>query len=438
MKLNLSGGDGTAVPAQMNPGLEAADILSTPSPTDPPVAHPAPLTDGHGFLLGTVAEAGALAASEAGRAEAIKEVGELRAAETPAACQTAIASHHEHEQAQQAEARFAETIRTRFGTRLDRTRGVVKKVIFIYMLLALGEVALNTSAGVAQGEVLWLAALGFIAVSAGAVAVGWAVGSGLRDATDRVQAGAPPQDAAELGITALYLPAGKGRWATFDPSLWIWTVALLGLAVFNALLIAEMRQEAGMSGAWGPVAGFLVVIAAAPPFLLRNKASDLLDEATRRQASERKLAAEDARVIDSHTAAQARTWASQLRVDPIANAQYATALAGAWGQIVTKNAHIVGHTMATGQLPVVADQLKGSPAITSGRATPEEPFISDFARAMAAREPEVTSAGHVSNSPMTEMPLPEEHPQVDLDPTELAEFAPLDTVITSNGHGSAQ
>jgi hypothetical protein len=353
---------GTApVLSQTAPGLEAAAILANPLPTDPPKAHESAIPDGKtSWAQGTVITA-ALAQFEAARAALLIALGVLRSKETPELFRSAKASIADSRTLKAAVVTRMRLIQAVAGNRMERTRGVVWKVILIYLLLALGEVALNTSSGVALGEEPALAVVSFVGLAAGAVALGWVVGTRLRDASDRMTAGPIPEEVRNhpegTALRPLFMPEGQGRFAAFPFSFWLYSVSLLGLAVVNGLLVGWMRDEASMGALWGPVAAMLVVAAAAPPYLLRNQVADIWEVANRQYAQHDRDEQNHARVADAHTAAQRQSQAHQQAMAPNANAQYLAALAGGLGQITTTQSHVFGHVAPTGAIPVQVEEL---------------------------------------------------------------------------------
>ena len=347
--------------SQTAPGLEAAAMLANPLPVDPPTAHASAIPEGKtSWAQGTVVTA-AFAQFEAARAALLIALGVLRAKETPELFRAAKASIADIRTLKAALLARMRLIQSVAGNRMDRTRGVVWKVMFIYVLLAVGEVALNTSSGVSLGEESALAVVSFVGLAAGAVALAWVVGTRLRDASDRLTAGPLPEEVRNhpegTALRPLFMPEGKGRFAAFPFSFWLYSVSLLGLAVANGLLVGWMRNEAGMGALWGPVAAMLVVAAAAPPYLLRNQAADIWEVANRQYAQHDRDEQDHARVADAHTAAQRQSQAHQQAIAPNANAQYLSALAGGLGQITVSQTHVFGHVAPAGAIPVQADEF---------------------------------------------------------------------------------
>lgn len=411
--------------SQTAPGPEAAAILTNPLPTDPPKAHDTAIPEGKStWAQGTVLTA-ALAQFEAARAALLIALGVLRAKETPELFRSAKASIADCRTMKAAVLSRMRLIQSIAGNRMDRTRGVVWKVIVIYLLLAVGEIALNTSSGVALGEEPALAVVSFVGLAAGAVALGWVVGTRLRDASDRMTAGPIPEEVRNhpegTALRPLFIPEGRGRFAAFPFSFWLYSISLLALAVVNGLLVGWMRDEAGMGALWGPVAAMLVVAAAAPPYLLRNQLADIWEVANRQYAQHDRDEQDHARVADAHTAAQRQSQAHQQAMAPNANAQYLAALAGGIGQITVSQSHVFGHVAPEGAIPVQVEDLhaefdfsqpenlqviidderwdSGAPRLEDPAATPEAAGGSHVAGPVFTdtftREPAVTSGnGH--------------------------------------------
>lgn len=420
---------GPAVPSQTMPGLEAAALLSQPIPSEPATAQTADIPAGRGIRAESVVDMAAIAQRGAAHAEAVEAAALKGAEETPAAFDAALAERETLQAERAGEARLAAGIREHFAARLDRTKAVVLKVIVIYALLAVGEVLLNTSAGVAQGEVMWLAAISFIGLAAGAVAIGWVVGTQLSDAADRISAGPIPESAEGRGLDALFLPKGRGPLSAVTPDLVIWMSFLVGLAVANSLLVSQMRAEAGMSTAWGPVAGLLVLVAAAPPYLLRNKAADMLTECERRAGIATAGIKAESAIIDRHTAAQRITRAALDTVVDKANAQYFAALAGGYGQIATRQQHIGGHTFDLESSPVRVDQMRVAPG-AAAEIDPDRAPTTDYERSRAVSEPAAKAAPDAPSTPVAFRRFEDS-----LDEFWAAPFG-LEPVRSLNGHGS--
>lgn len=349
--------------SQTSPGLEAAALLSEPLPADPPTAHPSPVPEGQvTWAEGTVTVA-ALAQHQAATKAELATLADLRANETPELFRKAKAAISDYRAKKATITAKLCLLQELLGNRIDRTQGVVRKVIAIYLLLALGEVALNTASGVALGEEPWIAVISFIGVAAGAVALGWPTGSLLRDATDRIAAGPLPDQLRSDPVTGtqlrpLFLPDPGGRMVAFPISFWFYLAGLLVMAGTNAMLVGGMRVEAGMGAAWGPVAAMLVVAAAAPPYLLRNQVADVWEAARREYQNLDTLEQAEARMADEHTASQRRSQAHQQAMPASINAQYLAALAGGLGQIATSQTHIVGHIATPGSIPIQTHQLR--------------------------------------------------------------------------------
>lgn len=348
------------VMTQTSPGLEVAALLSEPLPADVPTAHTSPVGEEQTTWAEGLIETGALAQYQTALAADKVKLGELRAQETPELFRKAQGAIADCRTQKAVIVDRMKTLQKILGNRIDRTPGVVRKVIGIYVGLALGEVALNTASGVSLGEEPLISAISFIGVAAGAVALGWATGSMLRDATDRICSGQMPQELRDsqhgTGLRPLFLRDGRGPLTAFTPSFWMALTALICTAVANSLLVGGMRVEAGMGAAWGPVAAMLVLAAAAPPYLLRNQAADVWEAARNDYQTEDSKEQAQTVLADTHTAAQRRSQAFQQAIPAHAAAQYLAALAGGLGQLTTTQTHIVGHISHPGAIPTQIKQ----------------------------------------------------------------------------------
>ena len=338
------------IPAQTQPGLEAAVLVSTSVPSDGEAGVvSSSIPDGDTTYLTETVKIGAAAQGLAGRIEANELVAKRAAAETPMAFDAGRATVARFSALAEGAQEAIAQVQGLLTVSLDRTRGVVWKVMAIYVALALGEVFLNTSAAVAQGEVVLVAVASFIGLAAYA-AVGWVVGSTAKDMADRLLRGPCPEAAKGTALESMFRP--NGRWyKAATPDLVAWIVVLLLLAYATGALVGNMRAAAGMSTAWGPVAAIVVLAAAAPPYVLRNRACDLIDAAAVRL--DVYTAAIDSRVpaMDRHTSAQQLTQAAIAEVPDRSMSQRLAALAGGYGQLAAKQSHVLGHTLATSSSP---------------------------------------------------------------------------------------
>lgn len=345
------------VPSQERPGIEAAALMSTPIPGEQPAAHASPVPQGGQFLGGAVVTAAGAAQQEQALYDGEDRIGQLASNEQPATFYAAVSECAALTTQRDDALRLTTRLHALCAGRLDRTKAVVVKVIGIYLMFALGEVALNASAAVALGEVPAMAAMSFLGLAAASIGVGWLVGTKVRDAVDRQMAGALPEGEEGRGLEPLFRSADGGRFSAVPADLWVWLTALVFLAVASGVLVADLRVAAGTSPAWGLVSSALVFVAAAPPYLLRNRVADMMEAAMSRiEAMERRIRAA-AVIMDAHTAAQQLTQAARRSLPHAAAAAYLTSIAGGYGQIATKQSHLVGHWVEADSLPVKAEQF---------------------------------------------------------------------------------
>lgn len=344
------------VPSQERPGIEAAMTLSAAIPNEEPRSHPSPAPDGSEFLGAVPVHAGAEAQAQQADADCQVQIGKLAAAETPAAYDAAADRSAAARRLRDADVRLIELLQTWCAARLDRTRSTTGKVIVIYVLFALGEVALNAATAVSIGEPPSLAVVSFLGLAAASVGAGWVVGSKVRDAVDRHAAGVVPPQLEASGLEALFRPASRSRFDSVPIDLWGWFAGLLAVAVTSGILVANLRVEAGMSPLWGPVSSALVLVAAAPPYLLRNRAADMYESAQERIKARNGEIDLAALTMDHHTSAQQSTNAARAARPHAVNAAYLAAISGGYAQIATKQAHLVGHWADRETLPVAATQ----------------------------------------------------------------------------------
>jgi hypothetical protein len=340
----------------------------------------------------------AAAQGEQTGADGVGEVGHRASLESPAQYERASAEQSHLATQRAAISETTVLLQQQFMSRLDRTRHVVWKVLLIYLVFATGEVALNASSAVSVGEAWYLAVPSFLGLAAGTLAAGWVVGQKIRDAVDRREAGPLPDWAKGRGLEALFQPA-PGRFSAVPLDLIGWLAALALLAVGSGVLVSQLRLEAGMSSAWGLLSAALVFVAAAPPYLLRNRVADMYEDAENRAEATRSRMVVEATEMDRHTSAQRLTLAARQAAYHQANAAYLAALAGGFGEIVTRQTHLAGHWAPVGAMPLVAEPFAATQPVPPG---PED-LLTDHDRARL-RAAQAAAADHSAPSAPTPAP----------------------------------
>jgi hypothetical protein len=157
--------------------------------------------------------------------------------------------------------------------RLRRTRLSRNQAGLVLCGVALGEVALNASAAIGQGDVVWLSVVAFVGVGASTIGIGMAA-AGIREGVDQIkyQRETVPEGAEEAGIAHFFVPARRLRATWAVPSVvLVAAMATLGLAV------AALRASGGYTSWFGVFTGITIAGAAAISYVNADPVRDLFE-----------------------------------------------------------------------------------------------------------------------------------------------------------------
>lgn len=242
----------------------------TPPSKDEPVAHESPVpSDRESYYASGVAQA-ATEGREGTLVKGFREIGAAHAQERPGsaygaakAVRKAVKSHINH-------IRRQDRVTSLLNQRLHRVRWSREMGMLLIVILATGEVALNSSALIANGDVVWMAIVAMFGVGVGTIAVAM-LGGPLRRCVDRLRAGEPTKKARKLHLDGYFRRPGD----LFELTGYLLVLALVvgGLAV----AIAMLRLQSGDTPVYGVFTAIIALGAVVVDYVGEDAVADLLE-----------------------------------------------------------------------------------------------------------------------------------------------------------------
>jgi hypothetical protein len=361
---------------------QVAESLADPIPADQPDAAACPIPSG--------ASAWALDATtvsaNAGFHEVLRKAQE--SAEQHAAEQDRTSSDAEDSQERLTAVRNEEVmlrgkrtvVHSLLAGRIHRGKLTARKALILMLLIALGEVTLNASAAIYEGDPTLLSLAAFSGIGAATVAVGW-LGAVLHQHVERGRhPGPPPPEATTHHLEHFWGAGGPRALVSVTALVLAVTAAALGIG------IAVMRALAGSSAIYGMFTVVVVIGATAVAYMADDPVTDLLHSLDQRLALLRSEAAHCSRIIGVHREAGSRREAAMRTGLLAAYAQWYVTLATGLHALAHQTA-IVGHYHAQ-TLPSPPPVPKAMPELwtNAGPVLPTGSDSSSPAQTTAATE----------------------------------------------------
>lgn len=338
---------------EISPLSLVSDSLSSPPPADE--ASPSVLQLPSGEVVWLMA--GIYASAHAAQQSALRSgLEEASASEETASVKEKAGREARGElrraRAERKAARKKRAVAETFlGGRLRRTRLSRHQAAAVLAGVGIGEIALNASAAIGQGDVVWLSILAFLGVGAATIGIGMSAAL-IREAVDQAgyQTESVPPEAAAAGIGHFFVPARRlrAKWLVSGSTL-IFSMVILAVAV------GALRETGGFTPLFGIFTAITIIGAGAIAYVNADPVADLFENLDARLCRLDSRIETLCAVVDEHVAASKAAANARAAAVREARAQWDLVLAQG---LLNLPPHLVGHAGPGRLVPISPEEYE--------------------------------------------------------------------------------